>query len=93
MVQNKKGTLPDTPKAKPANVPDNCIAPNVCGMHGDETVYGPATVGGSNIVYDKNGKKKDDKPQAKTGDSVYIKANAPVQSSFTPMANMTRKYK
>ena len=57
MVQNKKKTLPDTPKQKPANVKDHCIAPNVCGMEGTETVYGPAVVGGSNVVYDKNGKK------------------------------------
>ena len=41
------------------------------------------------------GKKKDDK-EAKgsiSGGSVYIKADAPVQSSFMPMANMTRKCK
>jgi hypothetical protein len=26
-------------------------------MMGDETVYGPARVGGSTVVYDKNAKK------------------------------------
>jgi hypothetical protein len=61
MVQNKKKTLPDTPKAKPASTKDHCIAPNVCGMVGDETVYGPAIVGGSMVVYDKNGKKIENK--------------------------------
>ena len=42
------------------------------------------------------GKKKDEKEAVKASNnsgSVYIKADAPVQSSFMPMANMTRKYK
>ena len=40
------------------------------------------------------GKKKDEKEAGVSGTkSVYIKADAPVQSSFMPMANMTRKYK
>ena len=61
MVQNKQKTLPDTPKAKPPSTKDHCISPNVCGMKGDETVYGPAIVGGSMVVYDKNGKKIEQK--------------------------------
>ena len=56
MVQNQKATLPDQPKEKPASTQDHCISGSICGMKGDETVYGPAVVGGSNVVYDKNAK-------------------------------------
>jgi len=51
MVQTK--TLPDTPKAHDITVQDHCMDAKTCGMLGDETVYGPATVGGSKVVYDK----------------------------------------
>ena len=37
------------------------MSPDVCGMIGDETVYGPAVVGGSQVVY-----KKGEKQLAKT---------------------------
>jgi len=56
MVQNQKATLPDQPKEKPASTQDHCISGSICGMKGDETVYGPAVVGGSNVVYNKNAK-------------------------------------
>ena len=56
MVQNKKSTLPDTPKAAGATTKAHCISGSVCGMEGTETVYGPAVVGGTNVVFDKNHK-------------------------------------
>ena len=42
------------------------------------------------------GKKKEKEPAsafASKGEGVYIKAGAPITTNFTPMANMTRKYR
>jgi len=61
MVQSKLKTLPDTPKTLKGNTQPHCMNEEVCGMMGDETVYGPAVVGGSQVVF-----KKGEKQLAKT---------------------------
>lgn len=50
------------------------------------------TKGASLIDLGNLGKKKEEKAEVSTGNSVYIAAgNAPVKSNFTPMGGMSRK--
>ena len=52
--QNAK-TLPDFDPLRPATV----MGDKVVGMAGNETVYGPAIVGGDNVTYKATGPKKE----------------------------------
>merc|ERR1711935_264485 len=56
------------------------------GMVGDETAYGPAIVGGSMVVYDKNGKKIEALKESAVKHQLAAKTDnkAPIKLAQTP---------